>query len=106
MFFLTKSMKDEKTKKKESPRHILPIYFHNKGLEFIQLKTILRKPSVMTKLPESFQEDDPPSVVYSLTSTIRNKIFNYKETVDSINTEDFETFGTNLPSCDCHNCGL
>ena len=84
-------------------KHILPIYFHNKGLEFIQLKKILRKPSVMTKLPESFQEDDPPSVVYSLTSTIRNKIFNYKETVDSINTEDFEIFGTNLLSCDCYN---
>ena len=36
-----------------------------------------------------------------MTPTIRNKIFNYKETVESINTDDLDTFGTNLPSCQC-----
>ncbi len=100
--FLTKTMKIEKPNVKRSPSHILPIYFHNKGLEFIQLKNILRKPCVNSKLPEKLQED-PPSIVYSLTPTIRNKIFNYKETVDSINTVDLETFGTNLTSCECQN---
>ena len=98
--FLTKTMKVEKPKVKKSPSHILPVYFHNKGLEFIQLRSILRKPSVISKLPEKLQED-PPSIVYSLTPTIRNKIFNYKETVESINTDDLDTFGTNLPSCQC-----
>ena len=99
--FLTKTMKDPKRTEKKSPKFILPIYFHNKGLEFIQLKNILRKPNVMSKLPEILQDEDPPSVVYSLSSTIRNKIFNYKETVDSIDTANFETFGTNLSACTC-----
>ena len=95
-------MKVEKPNVKKSPSHILSIFFHNKGLEFIQLKSILRKPSVISKLPEKLQEDSP-SIVYSLTPTIRNKIFNYKDTVESINTDDIETFGTNLPSCQCQN---
>ena len=50
------------------------------------------------KLPE-----DPPSIVQSLTPTISNKIFNYKDTVESIDTEDLNTFGTNLRSCQCDN---
>ena len=83
-------MKVEKPNVKKSPSHILSIFFHNKGLEFIQLKSILRKPSVISKLPEKLQEDSP-SIVYSLTPTIRNKIFNYKDTAESINTDDIET---------------
>lgn len=99
--FLTKTFKEDKRKPKQAPKYILPIYFHNKGLDFIQLKKILRNPNVASKLPEKLKDENPPSIVYSLTSTIRNKIFNYKETVNTIDTDDLLTFGTNLPSCEC-----
>ena len=76
--FLTKTFKENKAQPKRAPKHLLPIFFHNKGLELIQLKKILRKPDVISKLPEQLQAEDPPSIVYNLCPTIRNKLFNYK----------------------------
>ena len=54
-------------------------------------------------MPEIIQSYEPPSVVYTLGSTIRNKIFNYKDTVEHIDTNDLETFGTGISDCECHN---
>ena len=100
--FLTKIYKeDNKKKPKKAPKQIIPIYFHNKGLDFIQLQRILRRADVVSKLPEKFQSADPSAVVYSLSSTIRNKVFNYKETVNNIDVTDEISYGTNLPSCEC-----
>ena len=99
--FLTKVYKKPEPKKKP-PKHILPIFFDNKGLEHIKLSSILHEDDVVDLLPKPLQKDEVSSVVYSLGSTIRNKIFNYKETVNSINTEDVETHGTGIASCDCH----
>ena len=95
--------KEEKFNKKEAPKFLFPIFFHNKGLEFIQLKKILRDADVISKLPEQLQTEDPPSVIYNLSSTIRSKIFNYKQTVNDIDINDLNTYGTNLPSCECQN---
>ena len=39
--------------------------------------------------------------MYTLEGTIRNKIFNYKQTVTDIDTNDPVTYGTGLESCDC-----
>ena len=100
--YFTKVYKDDKQKKtKKSPKYILPIYFHNKGLEFIRLNKILRNDDVKATLPVQFQNDESPSVVYSLCNTIRNKILNYKDTVQNIDTNDVETFGTGLQTCNC-----
>ena len=92
---------DTKSNSKKTPKYILPIFFDNKGLEFIRLNSILRNDEVKGKLPEQFRNDETPSVVYNLSSTIRNKILNYKDTVQNINTTDRETFGTGLSSCNC-----
>ena len=100
--FFTKIYKEEKTNKtKKIPKYIFPLYFDNKGLEFIRLNNILRNPDVKSKLPNHFQNDDSPSVVYNLSSTIRNKILNYKETVNNIDINDPDTFGTGLQTCNC-----
>ncbi len=100
--YFTKVYKDDKQKKtKKSPKYILPIYFHNKGLEFIRLNKILRNDDVKATLPVQFQNDESPSIVYSLGNTIRNKILNYKDTVQNIDTNDVETFGTGLQTCNC-----
>ena len=100
--FFTKIFKEEPPKKlKSRPKYILPIYFDNKGLQLLRLNRILHEPDVKTKLPPEFREDDSPSIVYSLSSTIRNKILNYKDTVSNIDINDVETFGTGLHTCDC-----
>jgi len=101
--FFTKVYIEERGNIKKAPKYILPIFFHNKGLEFIHLKKILRDPDVISKLPDQLQSEDPPSVVYNLSSTIRKKIFNYRETVNDIDVNDHLTYGTNLPTCDCRN---
>ena len=100
--FFTKIFKGEPPKKSKSrPKYILPLYFDNKGLQFLRLNRILHKPELKSKLPPEFRDDDSPSVVYSLSSTIRNKILNYKDTVSKIDINDMETFGTGLHSCEC-----
>ena len=99
--FLTKIYKKPETKKKP-PKHILPIFFDNKGLEHIKLSSILHEDDVVDLLPIPLKNDEVPSVVYSLGTTIRNKIFNYKKTVNSLNTDDLESSGTGITACDCH----
>ena len=101
--YFTKVYIEEKEKTKKAPKHLLPIFFHNKGLEFIQLKRILRNSDVISELPDKLQSEDPPSIVYNLSSTIRSKIFNYRETVNDIDVNDQLTYGTKIPNCDCHN---
>ena len=100
--FLTKSYKMNNTTSKTAPKYILPIFFHNKGLDRINLKKILRSQDVISKLPNPLQSEDVPSIVFSLSPTIRNKLFNYKDTVDKIDVNDHHTYGTELPNCECH----
>ena len=42
-------------------------------------------------------------VVYKLSITVRNKILNYKDTVDSIFIDEEVSFSTNYSTCDCQN---
>ena len=65
------------------------------------MNNILHDADVKSKLPDQLRDDDSPAVVYSLTSTIRNKILNYKDTVKNIDINDKETYGTGLHSCNC-----
>ena len=100
--FLTKVYKKPPDKRK-SPKHIIPIYFDNKGLEHIKLSSILHDDDVIHKLPSTFQQEESPSIVYTLSNTIRNDLFNYKDTVNSIHTNDNQTHATGITTCDCHN---
>ena len=99
--YLTKVYK-EPPEKKKPPRHILPIFFDNKGLDHIKLNSILHDDDVVDLLPPSLKEEIP-SIVYSLSPTIRHKIFNYVDTVKSIKVSNLETYGTGIASCDCQN---
>ena len=53
------------------------------------------------------REDEIPShqlyIVYPIPSVIRNEIFNYKNTVEKMNTNDTRTYGTVIISCNCTN---
>ena len=104
--FQTKCYKEKDKHRKKAPKYTFPIHFHNKGLGHIKLSSILHDDEVIHLLPINLKMDDQPSIIYTLGSTIRNKIFNYKDTVENINTSDLETFGTGISECDCHNSDL
>ena len=76
----------------------MPIHFRKKVLEVIHFNSILHENVVINCLPESLREDEIPSTVYSLSNTIRNKIFNYKNTVKNINTNNTRTYRTGVVS--------
>ena len=87
---------------KKSPKNICKIYFSNKGMEDIRLTKILRSPDIVSLLPPQMQqEDDIPMVSYKLQPPIRNKIYNYKETVSSIHVDENGSFNSDLLPCDC-----
>ena len=77
------------------------MFFHSKGFDYINLSSILHLDIVKNLFPDKLKIDEPPSVVYSLGKTIRNKILNYKETVSSVDTNDDITNGTGIVECDC-----
>ena len=102
--FLTKTFQEDVVKKKKKrPKYMFFVDFVNKGLDLIKISSILHDQDVIDSLPDNLKTDEVPSVVYRLTKTIRNKIFNYKQTVADINTDDHDTFGTGLDSCQCQN---
>ena len=90
--------------KKKAPKYMIKMRFKNKGLDAIKLDQIVRKLEIRNTLPESLNTDENiPSVVYSLESTIRSKIFNYKDVVSCIDVNDLLSYGTGMESCDCQN---
>ena len=98
----TKKFKVTKEKEKRAPKFIFPMTFRNKGLDSIKLGNFFRLEEVRSLLPTHLNTDENlPAIVYSLEGTIRNKIFNYKQTVSEIDTNDLTTYGTGLTSCDC-----
>ena len=76
------------------------MFFHNKGFNYKSLSSKRHLDIVKNLFPDKLKIDGPPSVVYSLDITKRNKILNYKETVSSIDTNDDITCGTGIVKCD------
>ena len=89
------------TRKRKREEELHSIKFHNKGLDFIKLQSILRDADVQNSFQLERGDVETPTVVYRLNPSIRSKLFNYKETVDSINADDRETFGTGIERCQC-----
>ena len=103
-FFLSKTTSKSPSKKsRKKSKFICPIKYLNKGMDFIRIQQFFKSEDVINTLPEELQSEDPPSVVYSLGNTIRNKILNYKETVAGIDINDKHTFGTRIAECNCQN---
>ena len=74
----------------------LIIYFHNPGIEQVNISKLLRL--ITDKVPENFKHRDVPTVVYKRSPTIARKIFNYKQTVLSIP----DNFTELKNECKCH----
>ena len=58
---------------------------------------------IINCLPEGLQEDEIQSTVYSLSNTISNKIFNSKDTISNIDTNDTSAYGIGISFCNCAN---
>ena len=84
---------------KRPPSNICRITFANKAIDFINIHKIFKNLDILQALPENLR-NDAPMVVYSLTNTIRSKIFNYKSFVQSLDIDTFLSDDTILP-CDC-----
>ena len=79
-------------------RRFIKVYFHNKGIDKVNLTNILRNKLVKSKVPIYFQEQDPPLVSYNYTTNISRSVFNYNQTIRTINFDDYNDSSS---SCDC-----
>ena len=99
----TKIYKPPPTKDKKTPSiFTLPIKYLNKGLDFIKIRKIIKSNDVTSLLPPCFSDDERvPSVLHKLEPPIRNKIFNYRQTVNDFDGNDMQTYGTGIKECSC-----
>ena len=87
----------KKSVTKRNMLNFVKIYFQAKEVEEIRLNSIFRKH--MDCIPSSFASNDPPTILYNRTSHIGSTIFNYKDVVDSVLTDDWKE--DNLTVCNC-----
>ena len=74
------------------------MFFHNKGIDLINLPRILHYKRVAKQVPHFFRNREPPIVSYSYPKTIANKIFNFRNVLEEL---DFNV-GTSDMVCDCN----
>ena len=91
----TKLYTPNKPKEKKSPKIVCVVKYVNKGLDDINLRKIIKNTEILDNLPVEIKLSDyRPIVTYKLGSTIRNKIFNYRSTVESITVDNGEFINT------------
>ena len=57
----------------------IKIKFVNQGLDLLNISNIFRDHRVTSKIPQYFENFDPPLICYQYKSPIRNIIFNYNQ---------------------------
>ena len=99
----TKLYKPKNTTAKKAPSKFrCTVDFQNKAIETVRLASILRNAHVINLLPADMQSDENiPMVTYKLNNTVRNKIFNYKQTVEDIRVDEEVSFTLNTDLCKC-----
>ena len=78
--------------------HFIKLDFINKGINAVNLPSILRSKSVTETVSTYFKEKEPPIISYTYTKTIASKIFNFSSTLLDLHYHQFH----NKPSpCEC-----
>ena len=90
--------------KRKIPTNICKISFPNKGVKLNYVPHIFYDLSVKACLPADIKFEDS-TVVYSLTNSIRSKIFNFNKSVSNLDVRGFLQDNTNLP-CNCSGSGF
>ena len=65
-------------------RHFIKIPFINKGMDFINLPSIIQDKSVISSIPDYFQNSEPPIICYKNNKPIRKMIFNFNKLVSDL----------------------
>ena len=74
---------------KETPtRDFLKLDFRNKSLDAVNISNILNHKKVTSTISAYFKNQSPPIISYSYSSPIAPKIFNYKNVLQGLNTEN------------------
>ena len=72
-------------------RHFIKIPFKipfiNKGIDFIDLPSILRDNTVESSIPDYFENKEPPIICYKYIKPIRSTIFNFIKLVANLDIE-------------------
>ena len=90
------------SKTKKSPKSNFTVMLCNKEMEQINLNRIVKSEGSITHLTGKIQlQENIPVASYRHTTTIRNKILNYEETVQSIIVDDKISFSSSAGTCDC-----
>jgi len=73
---------------RKTPDILLKIPFHNKAIEHLELERIIHDNNITACIPNDFKTKHP-TIIYKYNNPIRNKIYNYKHTIDNINQFDY-----------------
>ena len=90
--------KNSKTK----PKKLIKLHFVNKGMDMINISTIINDKNVKKNLPTHFNKTEQISTVYALTKryNLQSKIFNHKEVIKTLDAKHILDNVNNLP-CNC-----
>ena len=76
--------------------HLIKIKFINQGLDLLNISNIFRDHRVTSKIPQYFEDLDPPLICYQYQKSIWNIIFNYNQV-----TSDPDVRSSIQFSCSC-----
>ena len=79
-----------------SKKHFLKVTFHNKGIEMVNLSSIVHSKQVSKTVPQFFQHKEPPVISYKYTKTIGPTIFNFRRVAREHNVDSLVA-----NSCQC-----
>ena len=83
----------------DAKTHFIELDFINKGIDAVNLPSILRSKSVTETVPTYFKEKELPIISYTYTPTIASKIFNFSSTILNL---DYHQFHNNPSPCECN----
>ena len=83
----------------DAKTHFIKLDFINKGIDAVNLPSILRSKSVIETVPTYFKEKEPPIISYTYTKTIANKISNFSSTLSDL---DYHQYHKNPSQCECN----
>ena len=68
-------------------RHFIKIPYINKGIEFIDLHSIFKDNSVISSIPNYFNNSETPIICYKYNKPIRSTIFNFNKIVNDLDID-------------------
>ena len=83
----------------DAKTHFIILDFINKGINAVNLPSILRSKSVTETVPTYFNKKEPPVISYTYTKTIASKIFNFSSTPLDL---DYHQFHNNPSPGECN----